>query len=247
MVVYHFCLNKVSGVVIDMYRKEIVLLNRLLQCSLLARRIKMQREKTMIIRLNSEAHFSNVVFQTDPVDLVILIEGTYNTMPGDFEQVKEIVKSIFYNFDVSPNGTHVAMAVFAEETRIIFNLNKHRDLQGIDDDINAVSYLPGASVLGSALRDIKTNIFDQYARQAVPKVLVTVMTGKPEDEIQRAVNELKTTCVLAFALGLTSNYSPESLNLASGEPHSEYVLISETFPEASLVGKKMADKIKKGK
>lgn len=189
----------------------------------------------------------NVAFQTDPVDLVILIEGSYNTKPGDFEQVKEIVKSICYNFDVSLNGTHVAMVVYAEETRIIFNLKKHYDLQGIDDDINAASYLPGANMAGSALRDIKTNIFDQYARQAVPKVLITIMTGKPDDEIERAVNELKMTCVLMFALGLTSNYSPQSLNLASGEPHSEYVLISETFPEASLVGQKMANKIKKGK
>ena len=161
--------------------------------------------------------------------------------------MKDIVKSICYNFDVSQNGTHVAMAVYAEETRIIFNLKKHYDLQGMDDDINAASYLPGASMAGSALGDIKTNIFDQYARQAVPKVLITIMTGKPDDEIERAVNELKMACVLMFALGLTSNYSPQSLNLASGEPHSEYVLISETFPEATLVGQKKADKIKKGK
>jgi len=185
--------------------------------------------------------------QTDPVDLVILIEGSYNTRPGDFEQVKEIVKAICYSFDVSQNGTHVAMAVYSEETRIIFNFNKHYDLQGMDDDISAASHLPGASMAGRALRDIKTNFFDQYARQAVPKVLITIMTGKPDDEIERAVNELKMVCVLMFALGLTSNYNPQSLNLASGEPHSEYVFISETFPDASLVGQKMADKIKKGK
>ena len=141
----------------------------------------------------------------------------------------------------------MAMAVYAEETRIIFNLNKHYDLEGMDNDITTASYLPGASMVRRALLDIKTNIFDQYARQTVPKVLITVMTGKPDDEIERAVNELKMACILMFALGLTSNYSPQSLNLASGEPHSEYVLISETFPEASLVGQKMADKIKKGK
>ena len=157
------------------------------------------------------------------------------------------MKSICYSFGVSQNGTHVAMAVYAGETRIIFNLKKHYDVQGMDDDINATPQLPGASLAGSALRDIKANIFDQNARQAVPKVLVTVMTGKPDDEIERAVNEIKMTGVLMFALGLTSNFSPQSLNLASGEPHSEYVLTSETFPEASLLGQKMADKIKKGK
>lgn len=117
----------------------------------------------------------------------------------------------------------------------------------MNNDINAASYLPGTSMAGSALRNIKTNIFDQFARPGVPKVLVTVMTGKPDDEIEKVANELKKACVLMFTLGLTSNYSPQSLNLASGEPHSEYVLISETFPEASLVGQKMADKIKKGK
>ncbi|KAJ7385830.1 Cartilage matrix protein [Desmophyllum pertusum] len=115
----------------------------------------------------------------------------------------------------------------------------------MDDDINVASYLPGASMAGSALRDVKTSIFDQYSRQNVPKVLITIMTGKPNDEIERSINVLKMACVLMFALGLTSRYSPQSLNQASGEPHSEYVLISETFPEAALVAQKMADKIKK--
>lgn len=138
------------------------------------------------------------------------------------------------------------MAVFSEGTQIVFNLNKHYDFQGMDDDVNAASYLPGASMTGSALRDVKTNIFDQYSRRNVPKVLVTIMVGKPYDEIDKSVNELKMACVLMFSLGLTSSYSPQSLDLASGEPHSEYVLISETFPEASLVAQKMADKIKKG-
>ena len=188
---------------------------------------------------------TNIVFQTDPIDLVVLIEGSFNTKPADFERVKEIVKSIYCSFDVSQNGTHIAMAVYAGEPRIIFNL--HYDVQGMDEAINAASQMPGGSMAGSALRDIKANIFDQNSRQAVPKVLITVMAGKPDDEIERAVNELKMACVLMFALGLTSSYSPQSLNLVSGEPHSEYVLTSETFPEASLVGQKMADKIKKGK
>ena len=188
----------------------------------------------------------NICFQTDAIDLVILIEGSDNTKPGDFEQVKDIVKSIYYNFVVSQNGTHVAVAVFAEGTQIVFNLNKHYDFQGMDDEINAATYLPGAGMTGSALRDVKTNIFDQYSRRNVPKVLVTIMTGKPYDEIEKSVNELKMACVLMFALGLTSSYSPQSLDLASGEPHSEYLLISETFPEPSLVAQKMADKIQKG-
>lgn len=186
-------------------------------------------------------------FSADAIDLVILIEGSDNTKPGDFEQIKEIVKFIYYNFNVSQNGTHVAVAVYAEGTQIIFNLKKHYDHQSMDDDINVASYLPGASMAGSALRDVKTSIFDQYSRQNVPKVLITIMTGKPNDEIERSVNVLKMACVLMFALGLTSRYSPQSLNQASGEPHSEYVLISETFPEAALVAQKMADKIKKGK
>ena len=48
-----------------------------------------------------------------------------------------------------------------------------------------------------------------------------------------------------FALGLTTTFSPQTLNVASGEPRSEYLLISETFPEANMVAQKMADKIKK--
>ena len=187
-----------------------------------------------------------VLVPTDAIDLVILIDGSGNTKSEDFNQIKEIAKSIYYNFYVSLNGTHVAVVVHAEVAQIIFNLNKHYDHQGMDSDINTASYLAGTSMMGSALREVKTNIFDIYSRPNVPKVLITIMTGVPVDEIQGYINELKMSCVLMFALGLTSGYSPQSLNLASGEPHSEYVLISGTLPEVNSVAQKTADKVKKG-
>ena len=177
---------------------------------------------------------------------MILVEGSENTRPEDFEQIKEVVKSVYYSFRVSQNGTHVAVAVYAKETQIIFNLKKHYNHQDMDDDINAASYISGPSMAGNALRDVKTKIYDPNSRPDVPRVLITIMNGKPNDEIQRPVNELKMDCILMFALGLTSSYSPQSLNQVSGEPRSEYELISETFPEANLMAQKMAEKIKKG-
>ncbi|PFX28712.1 Collagen alpha-3(VI) chain [Stylophora pistillata] len=179
------------------------------------------------------------------IDLVILIDGSSNTKPDDFNQIKEVTKSIYYNFGVSPNGTHVAVAVYSKVTQIIFNLNKHYDHQGMDNDINAAPYHSGVSLMGSALRDVKTHIFDMHSRQKIPKILISVLTGTPGDEIEGYIKELKMSCVLMFALGLTSNYSPQILDLASNEPHSEYVLISETFPEVNSVAQKMANKINK--
>ena len=138
------------------------------------------------------------------------------------------------------------MAFFGVETQIVFNLNTHDDPQEMDINVNNVAYLSGPSMAGNAFRDIKTQIFDPNSRQTVPRVVLTIMTGTPSDEIERAVNELKKDCTLMFALGLTSTFSPQTLNVASGEPRSEYSLISETFPEANMVAQKMADKIKKG-
>lgn len=188
-----------------------------------------------------------VFYLIDAIDLVILIDGSANTKLEDFNQIKEITKAIYYKFGVSLNGTHVAVVVFSEVTQIVFNLKKHYDPQGMDNDINTAPYLSGLGMMGSALRDVKTHIFDVYSRPNVPKVLISVLTGAPADEIERYINELKMSCVLLFALGLTSNYSPQILDLASSEPHFEYVLTSETFPEANSVAQKMAAKIKKGK
>lgn len=186
------------------------------------------------------------MFPTVAIDLVILVEGSEKTKPEDFQQIKEIVKAIYYSFPVSQKGTHVALEVFARETQIIFSLCKHYDHKSMDEDLDVMSYLPGPSRAGNALRDVKTKIIDLDSRPNVPLVLITIMTGKSSDELEEIADELKMACVLMFALGLTSSYSPQSLNQVSGEPHSEYVLISETFPEAHLVAQKMADKIKKG-
>ena len=174
------------------------------------------------------------------------MERSKNTKPEDFERIKEIVRSTYHNFRVSQNGVHVAVAFFGVETQIVFNLNTHDDPQEMDINVNNVAYLSGPSMAGNAFRDIKTQIFDPNSRQTVPRVVLTIMTGTPSDEIERAVNELKKDCTLMFALGLTTTFSPQTLNVASGEPRSEYLLISETFPEANMVAQKMADKIKKG-
>lgn len=188
-----------------------------------------------------------VFYLIDAIDLVILIDGSANIKLEDFNQIKEITKAIYYKFGVSLNGTHVAVVVYSEVTQIVFSLKKHYDPQGMDNDINTAPYLSGLGMMGSALRDVKTHIFDVYSRPNVPKVLISVLTGAPADEIERYINELKMSCVLLFALGLTSNYSPQILDLASSEPHFEYILTSETFPEANSVAQKMAAKIKKGK
>ena len=180
------------------------------------------------------------------IDLAIIMEGSGHTKLSDFKKIKEIVKSIYFNFPVSNNGTHVAVAVYAEEMQIIFSLNKHYDHHSMDLDLETASFMPGLINTGNALRKVKTNIFDVNPRKGVPKVLITIMTGQSNDNIQIPVSELKDSFVLMFALGLTASYSPQDLTRASGEPHSEYVLISETFPDAVSIGKKMTDKIKKG-
>lgn len=188
-------------------------------------------------------------FCLDVIDLGILIEGGDNTAPEDFQQVKEIVKSIYHSFPVSVNGTHAAVAVYAGTTKIIFNLVKFFDYTNMDDTVDGTPYHAGLSnaKAGNALREVKMKIFDRTARKGVPHVLITVMTGRSDDAIEPPANALKKSCVLMFALGLSSKYSPVDLNQVAGVPPSEYILISETLNDPQAIAQAIVGKVKKGK
>ncbi|KAK3703096.1 hypothetical protein QZH41_003017 [Actinostola sp. cb2023] len=177
------------------------------------------------------------------VDLVILIDSGDNTKPQDFEQIKEIIKAMYRFFAIAKGGTHVAFAVFSVKTRIIFNLFTYFTVDEMDSAVDSSPYPGGESYTGNAFTEVKSKIFDPYGRPDIPHVLVIVVTGRSTDGVEVPAQKLRESCVLMFAMGIGTVFSPVDINKISNSPRSEYVMISETFPEEVSIGEMMASKI----
>ena len=99
-----------------------------------------------------------------PIDLGILIEGSRNTIADDFDKGKAIAKAVYKSFPVAENGTHVAVAVYADGTKIVFDLNKYFNTEQMDSAIDGTPLPGGLSNAGKAIDQVKKNIFDSGSR-----------------------------------------------------------------------------------
>jgi len=117
----------------------------------------------------------------------------------------------------------------------------------MDNAVDSSPYPGGHSFIGNALFEVKTMIFDPYGRPGIPHVLITVLTGPSKDPVDIPANQLKSSCVLMFTMGIGASYHPSDVDKISNSPRSEYVMVSETFPEEVSLGTMMAAKIYRGK
>lgn len=149
-------------------------------------------------------------------------------------------------FAISKHGTHVAFVVLSSKARIIFNLFTYFTVGEMDNAVDSTPYPGGESFIGNAIFEVHTMIFSPYGRPGIPHVLVTVLTGPSKDAVDVPALKLKESCVLMFTMGIETSFDPVDVNKLSGSPRSEYVMISETFPEEVSLGTMMASKIYKG-
>ncbi|EDO30062.1 predicted protein, partial [Nematostella vectensis] len=152
------------------------------------------------------------------MDLVILIEGSDNTKPQDFEQIKEVVKTIYRGFPVSRDGTHVGVAIYGDDTNIVFDPKTYYTVGEMDNAVDSAPYPGGLSNAGSALSDVKTKIFDKsrrpelfltQGRAGIPHVLVVISGGKSDDDVIGPARSLRDAGVLVvgLALGKAADFS----------------------------------------
>ena len=95
----------------------------------------------------------------------ILIEGSRNTKELDFEEAKDIAKSIYKSFPIAENSTHVAVAVYADGIKIIFDLNRYFTTEQMDSAVDESPLPGGLSNAGKALDKVKKNLFDADGRE----------------------------------------------------------------------------------
>ena len=81
----------------------------------------------------------------------------------------------------------------------------------------------------------------------VQRVLVTIMTGKPDDDVKLPAQKLKDSCVLSFGLGLGTTYSKPDMEMIASKPPSEFSVMVEGPGDEKGVAKNIVEKINKGK
>lgn len=111
------------------------------------------------------------------LDLAILIDASQKPVDTDlnFRRYIQFIKRLISGFNIGQYGTHVGIAVFYQETRVIFGFQRYYNLWTLLKAIESIRFSQRGARIGKALEEVRTKLFDASARPGVPK-MVLVMT-----------------------------------------------------------------------
>lgn len=181
------------------------------------------------------------------IDLVFLVEGSDAVNDSLFSTMFDIVKDILTRFPVSINRTHVAVAVYAAETKIAVNLNDIYNSSKIKEALDSVKKPNGHNLAGKALKTVKTDIYDKTGRTgAVSRVLLHIMCSESLDDVIQPAKDLREERVKITAAGACPEVKKAELCNIGSPPLCDNSVLIQTFKPPSSPGRELADRLKKG-
>lgn len=179
----------------------------------------------------------SVITDADKRDFVFLIDGSDDTR-GSFSGVQNFIQTLVQQLNVAPDKDRVSVVQYSDNTLVDFHLNTHSSL---DDVLNHVKHLihKGGRLrhTGAALQFVKDNMFTTAAgsrhMEGVPQVLILLISGRSNDDIQGSVKALKDIGAVSLGIG-TAN--ADTLELQTISHQSNYFFISD-FENTSEVQK----------
>ena len=93
-------------------------------------------------------------------DVLLLVDGSASITIRHFKQVRKFLKNLVSRFNVSEDGTNVALLQFSSPwvTKIEFDLDKYNNAADIKKHISSMKYQRGKTFLGDALRKARVQV-----------------------------------------------------------------------------------------
>lgn len=161
------------------------------------------------------------------IDLAFLIDGSGSVATENFDIAKQFVKNIVDPMDISPTTSRVAFIQYADSVTNEFSWSsdKNSTLTAID---GVVYQRQMSTKTGKALNFVKNNVFDS-SRASALKFLVVMTDGKSHDNPVPKAEELRSSGVVVFSIGLTDGADFQEVEEMASSPSSTYFHQAPTF------------------
>lgn len=181
---------------------------------------------------------------------MILLDGSKSLDDEGFKELKKFVKKTIDSYDVSPQGTHIAVVEFSDQATVKIPLTESFEPEVIKDLVDKISPSNGDERnVDLALDVAKTEVLSPRggARPDVPRAVVLVTAGKSTGRTaaEDAAEPLKKDGVKIYVVAIGDSIDPDELiNVAGNESDIHQV---NTPEETSTIVKKIVDSVKEDK
>ncbi|XP_038648007.1 von Willebrand factor A domain-containing protein 2-like isoform X2 [Scyliorhinus canicula] len=158
---------------------------------------KVSELRSKICGINAPGCFSK------PLDLVFTVDASSNVGRQNFRQVKGFVRNIISQFDIDRDLTQVAMVIYSNKPRTLFNLDSFDSEGKIKSAISTGPFLDGSAHTGKALKYIleDTLSIQKGARPGIHKVVVMITDGQSSDDVAADAEQLRQNGITVLVLG----------------------------------------------
>ena len=131
---------------------------------------------------------------------------------GNFQLIKESMKSFVGSFNVSNSTTRVGVIVYSTNSTVVFTLNQYSSERDIEGAIDNITYPNGGTYTGKALNDAAKVLFNnETVRGNVSKILVVITDGVSTDDVTGPSALINETGVNTYVVGIGQNYDRSQL------------------------------------
>ena len=183
------------------------------------------------------------------VNLGFVIDGSgsiESAGQGNYQKVKDFVKSVVQGFAVSLEGTHVGVVLYSAKAEVVFGFEKHYDKPSVLAAIDSMHY-PGAQRYTAMALDLaRTELFEKGSRPGVPHMLLVLTDGQSQDSVTEPAQKLRDLGVTVFSVGIGTKYVKQELNNMATDPDNEHVFTAN-FDAMQTIAQKITGRVCNGK
>ncbi len=149
------------------------------------------------------------------IELGFLVDGSASVEfygQGNFQRIKDSMKSFIRSFNVSSGATRVGVIVYSTNSTVAFTLNQFSSELDIEEAIDNITYPGGETFTGQALNDAARILFsNDTVRANVSKILVVITDGVSTDDVIQPAALINETGVTTYVIGIGQNYDRSQL------------------------------------
>jgi hypothetical protein len=181
----------------------------------------------------------------DALEVVFLLDGSKSE---GFNELKKFVKKTIASYDVSPQGTHIAVVEFSDQATVEIPLTESFNPEKLKELVDTIKPSNGDQRnVDLALDVTKVDVLSPKggARVGVPRAVILVTTGKSTGRIavEDAAEPLKKDGVKIYVVGVGDSVDPDELVGVVGNATDIHPV--DNPEDTSTVVNKVVDSVKK--
>uniref|UniRef100_A0A667Z011 VWFA domain-containing protein n=1 Tax=Myripristis murdjan TaxID=586833 RepID=A0A667Z011_9TELE len=153
-----------------------------------------------------------------PSDLLFLIDSSGSINPGDYQKMKDFMKSVVSKSNVRQNDVHIGIMQFSTVQMLQFPLNRYYDKDDMWKAIDAMRQIGGGTHTGAAITAVSQYFSaTQGGREDLKQRLIVITDGEATDEVKSPAEALRAKGVVIYAIGVVNANTTQLLEISGSQ------------------------------